>query len=602
MDNKNKLPKLLSRLWTKVNLRRRRQFIIVLFLMLISALTEVISLGAVLPFIGVLVAPEQVYSHPIVLPIAQYFQIDSAKELVLPLTLIFISIALVAGAMRTFILWVSARLGGAIGTDLSFEVYNRTLYQPYSVHLKRNSSNIISGITGKVNSVVSMVLVPVMTLLSSTFLLIGVVSTLFAIDPFIASLSFAGFGGLYGLIMFSVRTRLVANSQLVAKEQTKVVKALQEGLGGIRDVLLDGAQHIYSNVYRQADYPLRRAQANNIFVIGFPRFTLEALGIIFLVVLAYFLSLEPGGINASLPVLGVLAFGAQRLLPALQQLYSSWSTIAGNHESLKDVLELLEQPLPDSNNNNAIIPLKFEQGIHFKNLSFRYANDEPLVLSGINLNIPKGSSVGIVGSTGSGKSTLLDLLMGLIEPIEGSICVDEKTITDQNLREWQNNIAHVPQNIFLTDASIAENIAFGIPLKEIDFERVKRSAQIAQIAKFILGSQEGYSTVVGERGVRLSGGQRQRIGIARSLYKDASILVFDEATSALDNATEELVIRAVNKIEEDLTTFFIAHRLTTIKDCDIVIELKDGKVVAQGTYTELLEQSSSFRGMNANVQ
>jgi len=543
--------------------------------MLISALTEVISLGAVLPFIGVLVAPEQIYSHPIVLPIAQYFQINSAKELVLPLTLIFISIALVAGAMRTFILWVSSRLAGAIGTDLSFEVYNRTLYQPYRVHLARNSSIIISGITGKVNSVVSMVLLPVLTLLSSTFLLIGVVSTLFAIDPFIASVSFAVFGGLYGLITFLVRMRLVANSQRIAKKQTKVVKALQEGLGGIRDVLLDGVQHIYSNVYRQADYPLRRAQANNVFVIGSPRFAIEALGIVFLVALAYFLSLEPGGINASLPILGVLAFGAQRLLPALQQLYSAWSTIAGNHESLKDVLELLDQPLPHSNDNNTIISLKFDEGIQFKNLSFSYTNDERSVLSGINLNIPKGSSVGIVGSTGSGKSTLLDLLMGLIEPTEGSICVDKKTITDQNLREWQNNIAHVPQNIFLTDATMAENIAFGIPLKEIDFERVKRSAQTAQIAKFIEESQEGYSAVVGERGIRLSGGQRQRIGIARSLYKDASVLVFDEATSALDNTTEEQVIRAVNKIDKDLTTFFIAHRLTTIKDCDIIIELND---------------------------
>lgn len=602
MGNKNKLSQLLLRLWSHIVSRRQRQFVIALFLMLLSALTEVISLGAVLPFIGVLVAPEQIYSHPIVLPIAQYFQINSAKELVLPLTLIFISIALVAGAMRTFILWVSSRLAGAIGTDLSFEVYNRTLYQPYRVHLARNSSIIISGITGKVNSVVSMVLLPVMTLLSSTFLLIGVVSTLFAIDPFIASVSFAVFGGLYGLITFLVRMRLVANSQRIAKKQTKVVKALQEGLGGIRDVLLDGVQHIYSNVYRQADYPLRRAQANNVFVIGSPRFAIEALGIVFLVALAYFLSLEPGGINASLPILGVLAFGAQRLLPALQQLYSAWSTIAGNHESLKDVLELLDQPLPHSNDNSTIISLKFEESIQFKNLSFSYTNDERSVLSGINLNIPKGSSVGIVGSTGSGKSTLLDLLMGLIEPTEGSICVDKKTITDQNLREWQNNIAHVPQNIFLTDATMAENIAFGIPLKEIDFERVKRSAQTAQIAKFIEESQEGYSAVVGERGIRLSGGQRQRIGIARSLYKDASVLVFDEATSALDNTTEEQVIRAVNKIDKDLTTFFIAHRLTTIKDCDIIIELNDGEVVAQGTYTELLEQSSSFRDMHANVQ
>ena len=300
--------------------------------------------------------------------------------------------------------------------------------------------------------------------------------------------------------------------------------------------------------------------------------------------------------------MGLLAFGAQRLLPALQQLYSSWSTIAGNHESLKDVLELLEQPLPLNKSNKEKNSLKFEESIQFKNLSFSYANDQLPVLTGINLNIPKGSSVGVVGLTGSGKSTLLDLLMGLIKPTEGSICVDLSTINEQNLSAWQNKIAHVAQNIFLTDATMAENIAFGLPIKEIDYERVRRSAQIAQISQFIEGSPEGYNTVVGERGVRLSGGQRQRIGIARSLYKDANILVFDEATSALDNTTEEQVIREVKKIDKNLTTFFIAHRLTTIKDCDIIIELNEGKIIAKGTYTELLEQSSSFRDMHSNVQ
>ena len=268
MSNTNNLSQLLQRLWFHVIPRRRKQFIIALFLMLISTLTEVISLGAVLPFIGVLVAPEQIYNNSFVLPIAQYFQINSAEGLVLPLTIIFISIALIAAAMRTFILWVSSRLAGAIGTDLSFEVYNRTLFQPYSIHLARNSSVIISGITGKVNSVVSMVLMPVLTVLSSTLLLIGVVSTVFAIDPLIAAVSFAGFSGLYLLLTVLVRVRLVSNSELIAEEQTKVVKALQEGLGGIRDVLLDGLQHVYSRVYRQADYPLRRAQANNIFIIG----------------------------------------------------------------------------------------------------------------------------------------------------------------------------------------------------------------------------------------------------------------------------------------------------------------------------------------------
>ena len=600
MDN-NRLSQLLSRLWAHVSLRRRRQFRIILLLMLISAFTEVISLGAVLPFIGVLVDPELVFSHPFIVPINKFFGINSAKELVLPLTVIFVFTALIAGIMRIFVLWISSRYAGAIGTDLSFEVYNRTLYQPYHVHLARNSSVVISGITGKVNSVVSMLLLPVLTLLSSTFLLIGVASTLLAIDPVIATVALVGFGGLYVLITFFVRMRLVSNSKRVAKEQTKVVKALQEGLGGIRDVLLDGAQQIYSNIYRKADYPLRRAQANNVFVIGSPRYAIEALGIALIVSLAYFLSLKPGGITASLPILGVLAFGAQRLLPALQQVYSTWSTITGNHESLVDVLELIEQPLPPDVKQKPLSPLLFKESIQFNNVSFRYTDDEAFVLSQISLSIKRGSSVGIVGPTGSGKSTLIDLLMGLIEPTEGEILVDENKIKGETLYAWQNTIAHVPQSIFLTDTSMAENIAFGVPLESINSERVKKSAQIAQISNFIEESQEGYNTQVGERGVRLSGGQRQRIGIARSLYKDAKVLVFDEATSALDNTTEGLVINAINKLEEALTTFFIAHRLTTIRDCDVIIELDAGKVIAQGSYEELLEQSLSFRNMHAAV-
>ena len=601
MENKSGLSEFLPRLWLKVNLRRRRQFIIVLFLMFASALSEVISLGAVLPFIAILVDPFKVFNHPYVQPINDIFNITAPEELVFPLTLIFIFTALAAGCMRIVVLWISSRFAGAIGTDLSFEVYNRTLYQPYKVHLARNSSVIISGITGKVNNVVSMVLLPIMTLLSSALLLIGVVSTLFVVDPLIASVSLIGFGGLYIIITLFVKVRLIQNSQRVAQEQTRVVKALQEGLGGIRDVLLDGSQKIYSNVYKGADYPLRRAQANNVFVIGSPRFAIEALGIVFLVALAYFLSLQPGGINASLPVLGLMAFGAQRLLPALQQLYSAWSTVTGNHESLKDVLELLEQPLPKIFKAETSELANFEESIKFNNLSFSYSSETPLILSKINLNIPKGSSVGIVGLTGSGKSTLLDILMGLIEPTEGEILVDDKKLMPKNLRQWQANIAHVPQSIFLTDATIAENIAFGVPYEKIDFARVKKSAKVAQILEFIEASKEGFKTMVGERGVRLSGGQRQRIGIARSLYKEANILVFDEATSALDNSTEEMVMRSINELEHNFTTFFIAHRLSTIKECDIIIELNQGSIVAQGTYDELLKLSPSFRGLQTNI-
>ena len=601
MNNKNNLSQLLIRLWRHVSVKRRFQFSLVLLLMIASAFAEVVSLGAVLPFIGVLVSPEQVFEHPFAGAFIRFFEIISPQELVLPLTIAFIITALVAGAMRIFVLWANSRLSSATGTDLSFDVYNRTLFQPYCIHISRNSSSVISGITGKVNSVVSMVLLPVMTFLSSILLVAGVSLTLFAIDPLIAIVSTLGFSILYLLVTLLVRMRLKTNSQFVAEEQTKVVKALQEGLGGIREVLLDGSQTFYSNLYKKADKPLRRAQANNVFVSGSPRFAIETIGIVLLVALAYIVSLKEGGISASLPLIGALAFGAQRLLPALQQCYSAWSTIAGNHASLIDVLDLLDQPLPPNNAEESLIPFSCKQSIEVKGLSFRYSSEMEWTLSEIDLIIPSGSKVGIVGLTGSGKSTLLDLLMGLITPTEGELIVDGIKITDNNVKSWQKTISHVPQSIFLSDASISENIAFGIPFADIDFERVKKAARVAQISGFIEERAEGYSALIGERGVRLSGGQRQRIGIARAVYKDCSVLIFDEATSALDNTTEELVMSGINKIEENHTMFFIAHRLTTIKDCDIIIELDQGKIVAMGDYKDLLEKSPTFKIMHEMI-
>jgi ATP-binding cassette subfamily B protein len=296
-------------------------------------------------------------------------------------------------------------------------------------------------------------------------------------------------------------------------------------------------------------------------------------------------------------VLGALALGAQRLLPALQQSYSAWASIAGNHASLDDTIELLDQPLPAELLQPAPAPLLFQKDIQFRGVRFRYANDGPWVLDGLNLVIVKGARVGFVGSTGSGKSTTLDLLMGLLMPTEGELLVDGQPISGIRVKAWQQTIAHVPQSIYLADTTLAENIAFGVPPDTIDLDRVRQAARQAQIADFIESSPEGYQAYVGERGIRLSGGQRQRIGIARALYKQASVLVFDEATSALDNATEQSVMDAIEGLSSDLTILLIAHRLTTVRRCDTIVELEHGQVVAQGSYEQLLECSPSFRSM-----
>lgn len=565
--------------------------------MLISALAEVISLGAVLPFLGILTAPDLIFKHPIIAGMAHFWGITSADKLVLPLTIAFATAALMAGVIRILFLWVSTRIVFASGADLSIEVYRRTLYQPYRVHVARNSSDVISGITMKVEGVVIYVLVPLLTLFSSAVLLVAITLVLIAIDPVVAVVAIVGFGASYGLIAWVSRRRLHRSSQRIAYEQTQVIRALQEGLGGIRDVLLDGTQPFYCDVYRQADRPLRQAQSYIAFNGGSPRFAMEALGMVMIAALAYSLSRRAGGIDTALPVLGALALGAQRLLPALQQSYSAWVNIAGSYASLAETIELLDQPLPPEMLQFAPTPLLFKDAIRFDAVRFRYTSDSPWVLDGINLTIPKGARIGFVGSTGSGKSTTLDLLMGLLMPTEGEILVDDQPISGNRVRAWQRTIAHVPQNIYLADSSLAENIAFGVPRDAIDLDRVRQAARQAQIADFIEDRPEGYQAYAGERGIRLSGGQRQRIGIARALYKQASVLVFDEATSALDNATEQSVMDAIEGLERDLTILLIAHRLATVRRCDTIVELEHGRVVAQGAYEELLERSPSFRKM-----
>jgi ATP-binding cassette subfamily B protein len=299
------------------------------------------------------------------------------------------------------------------------------------------------------------------------------------------------------------------------------------------------------------------------------------------------MSLNPGGVETALPILGAMGIGSQRLLPALQQIYSSWVSIVGNKSQLIDIVDLLEQPMPKD-----LLPpepLIFNHHIQLKNVKFRYNIKSPWILDGVDLVIPKGSRVGFIGTTGTGKSTLLDVIMGLLIPTSGEIQVDGKKIVSDDYRSWQRNIAHVPQNIYLSDCSLAENIAFGVSSDSIDFDRVRKVSELAQISEYIESSPEGYNALVGERGIQISGGQRQRIGIARALYKQSEVLVFDEATSALDNSTEQAVMDSITRLNRNLTILIIAHRLTSLQGCDLIVELDKGRVLRQGTYEEIIK-------------
>jgi ABC-type multidrug transport system fused ATPase/permease subunit len=586
---------LLGQLWRALEPRRRRQFALIMGLMIISAFAEVASLGAVLPFLGILTAPDKVFHNHLMAPIVRAWGIETPDQLLLPLTVTFVVIAILAGAIRTLLLWVVTRFTFAAGADLSNEVYRRTLYQPYRVHVARNSSQVISGITNKVGGTVLGVMLPLMTLISSVMLLIAIPIALLAIDPLVALIATVAFSASYAAISWIARRRLYRNSRRIADGQTRVLKALQEGLGGIRDVLLDGAQPVFCEIYRQADLQWRHAQGANVFMTQSPRFSMEALGMVLIAALAYGMTRNAHAGLGALPVLAALALGAQRLLPALQQAFGAWATIAGSRAYLADTIELFAQPAPKEATEPAPAALDFRDSIEFRNVRFRYTEDGPWVLDGVTLRIPKGTRLGLVGGTGSGKSTTLDLLMGLLSPSEGEVLVDGRLIDGARARSWQRTIAHVPQSIHLADTSIAENIAFGIPPEAIDMQRVRDAAARAQLADFIESSPRAYQTLVGERGVRLSGGQRQRIGIARALYKRATVLVLDEATSALDNATERSVMDAIEGLDRDLTILLIAHRLTTVKRCDTIIQLEQGRVMAQASYAELLASSETFR-------
>jgi ATP-binding cassette subfamily B protein len=601
MKENQAISRLLKRLWPHISLRRRRQFGLLLVLMLLASFAEIISIGAVLPFLGVLTAPEHIFDLPIMQPLIEWLDLTSPSQLLLPITISFGLASIVAGAMRLLLLWASTRLSFAAGADLSISVYRRTLYQPYSVHCARNSSEVINGISSKTGGVISVINM-VLTLISSAALLLTILIGLLSVNPSVAFAAFGGFGLIYTVIIYLTRKQLANNSDRIARESTQVIKSLQEGLGGIRDVLIDGSQAAYCKIYSNADLPLRRAQASNSFIGMSPRFAMEALGMVLIAALAYSLSQKPDGIMQAIPVLGALALGAQRLLPVLQQVYFAISSIQGGEASLRDALELLDQPIAESAIQPVEHPLPFNKNICLKQLGFRYSPEAPYVFTQLNLTIAKGSRVGFMGTTGSGKSTLLDIVMGLLQPTNGWLLIDNEKVSTSNNRAWQAHIAHVPQVIFLADSSIEENIAFGVPKDQIDHHRVKQAAQQAQIADTIESWPKQYQTFVGERGIRLSGGQRQRIGIARALYKKADVIIFDEATSALDSETEEAVMQAIESLSKDLTLLIIAHRLSTLKNCTQIVELESGGIKRCGSYQDIVNKSVIAKQRNRGAQ
>lgn len=584
---------LLLGLWGHLSQRRRLQLGLLLVVMLVSGVAELVSLGAVLPFLAMLSNPESLWEQSLVQLFAAQFGITEASELLLPATLTFALSALISAFIRLSNLWLNGRLAAAVGSDLSCEAYRRTLYQPYEVHVHRNSAEVITSTTSQIARTVGAIN-SLLQLITSAVVAVCLLTGLLLIDAVVALAAALLFGGAYLLLGFFSRRELRRNGQKISEALSQQLKALQEGLGSIRDVLLDSNQLTYLQIYQQADRPQRQLQAKNVFLGIFPRYAFEALGMVSIALLGCLLVMQRGSGTSVISLLGVLALGSQRLLPALQQIYRSWASLKGYNAAIQSVLSTLNQSLPPLVKVQK--PFSFSQSIRLEGVYFHYDKQQSEVLKGLDIEIRKGECIGIIGTTGSGKSTMIDIIMGLLSPTKGSLVVDGVDLHDpmspERVLSWRSSIAHVPQSIYLSDSSIAENIAFGVRPEEIDMDRVKQAARQAQIESFIESSANGYATFVGERGIRLSGGQRQRIGIARALYKQASVLVLDEATSALDTVTEQVLINSIDRLSQDLTVLMIAHRLTTVERCDRVIRLVNGVVEIEGPPHQVLNVSS----------
>jgi ATP-binding cassette subfamily B protein len=577
--------------WHTLKKRRKRQLFFLFLFTVITGLTEIVSLASVIPFLTILNNPIPFWGNKYVIFFRKLLNISSIEELILLLTISFVFSAIAAAIVRLINLWLNSQLAAAIGSDLSSEVYKRYLYSKYVTHSKRQTSQLIANTTSQCDLTVD-VITYFLNFCTALVVICSIITALIVIQPFIAFVGALVLGSVYYAITKFSKKRLRRHSVIQAQETEKRIKIQQESYGGIRDVILNNNQLLFFEMYKKSDRSLRKARAESAFISNYPRFTIEAIGIVLMAILAYIsVSNSPNESNLfPIALIGSFALGAQRLLPAMQQLYNSIAAINASYQSLKNVINVLKLDLEIQQIKN-IVPISIKQKIEFIDVNFSYTKNTK-ILQNLNFTIKKGEIVGIIGPTGGGKSTLIDILMGLLSPSSGEVRVDNINVNskgyDEKIIPWQSSISHVPQDIYLIDASIAENIAFGEKRNEIDMDRVKKVANKASIANFIESTKYQYKTNVGENGILLSGGQKQRIALARALYNNASLLILDEATSALDLRTEELVMNSIYNLKESLTLIIIAHRLTTLRRCNKIIQIKDGKITKIGLPNEIL--------------
>lgn len=577
MNKEKKIYKSLNELWKLIEPKRKYQTFILLFLILITSLSEIITISSIIPFISIIINPDMIVEIFFLRKFINLFDFKDIDELRLSLTILFCLSILITSFMRLYLLKLQTLLAHSIGADISIMIYDNSLNQKYIDHLKSNSSNLISAIIEKSNMVVKQVVLPCLLIVSSSIILISILTTLTFINPKVTIFCFFLFCILYILIFFFVRKKLNKNSKIIDQLSNQRIKALQEGLGGIKHVILDALHDYFAKIYKISDLPLRRAQAINTIINQSPKYIIEAIAFVLIAIVTYYFSLSVVNISTFIPIMAGFALGAQRILPLLQSIYANFSQIKGSIASLNTVLILMNK----IKNNKTIqhdYKIEFNSEISLNNISFSYGKNLPSIIKNLDFKIKKGQKIGIVGSTGTGKTTIINLIMGLLQPSKGTVTVDGLVINENNISHWMKNISYVPQTIFLADSTIKENIAFGVPKNDIDDDLIKSSIEKSQLSNFINNLNYGLEEKVGERGVRISGGELQRIGIARALYKKAKVIILDEATSALDDKTEKKVMETVYSLDKNTTIIMIAHRLSSLRNCDLIIEINNRNI------------------------
>jgi ABC-type multidrug transport system fused ATPase/permease subunit len=565
---------LLIALWRQLRSRRHTQLKWLTVLMLLASVAEMVGIGAVVPFLGVITNPTLAFDNELAQRLVAVKVIRREEEILFLVTGFFVCVIALVAVIRTILLWVSTRLAFSIGLDLGNLVYLRNLKKPYVVHATQNTADVINAIVTQTNFVTTNVVLATINLVSNTVLCLGILIGLILVEPRLTAVLILFFMAFYLCIGWFTRIRLTSNGQMIAVKSPLVVKSIQEGLGAIRDVIIDGTYDEFAKKYSSTDKQVRFAMGNNHFLGQAPRFLIESLGIISIAGSALFF--VKNGADNVITGLAVIALGAQKALPLVQRIFLSYANAKGARGTLESLLLQIENVHDEKLASKEI---SFEREIAVEGLGFSYDNGKTWAVRGVTFTVRKGDRVGIVGPSGGGKTTLADMLLGLLDPREGCIKVDGQILGEDNVASWRQLVSVVPQNIFLKDSSIKENIAFGVKLEDIDEAAVREAAQLAELHTTISSWELGYDSRVGERGARLSGGQVQRIGIARAFYKKAKIIVLDEFTSAIDRVTEEKILKNIVMLNRDNTFFIISHRESNLSLCSKVLSFdKSGRL------------------------